>query len=325
MRTQLSSQTSILVTGAGGFAGSHLVELLQSHGFQNIFVTTYSSSKFLNQRLSSSFIFQGDLTDYSFTQSVIQQAQPQVIFHLAALSTVYDSVDKAKLMLTTNTVLQYNLLEAIRHHTPQARVLAICSANQYGLVKPEEVPISENQPFRPLNPYAVSKLSQEYLAYQYYLSYKLDVIRLRAFNHTGERQTPNFVIPAFAKQIAEIEAGLKPPVIKVGNLEAIRDFTYVGDMVKAYLLAAEKGNSGAVYNLGSGHGVKIQALLDKLIKLAQVKIEIEPDPDRLRPSDVPILIADNSKFVQLTGWQLTTSLDEMLLKVLNYWRQQIKI
>ncbi len=325
MRTQLSSQTPILVTGAGGFAGSHLVELLQSHGFQNIFVTTYSSSKFLNQRLSSSFIFQGDLTDYSFTQSVIQQAQPQVIFHLAALSTVHDSVDKAKLMLTTNTVLQYNLLEAIRHHTPQARVLAICSANQYGLVKPEEVPISENQPFRPLNPYAVSKLSQEYLAYQYYLSYKLDVIRLRAFNHTGERQTPNFVIPAFAKQIAEIEAGLKPPVIKVGNLEAIRDFTYVGDMVKAYLLAAEKGNSGAVYNLGSGHGVKIQALLDKLIKLAQVKIEIEPDSDRLRPSDVPILIADNSKFVQLTGWQLTTSLDEMLLKVLNYWRQQIKI
>ncbi len=314
----------ILVTGAGGFVGSHLVELLLKKAEYQVYAAVYSANRFISDLLPQSQIFIGDLTDYSFVANLIQETQPEIIFHLAALATVHNSVDKAKQMLTTNTVLQYNLLEAVRRHASKARLLAICSANQYGLVKESEVPISEDQPFRPLNPYAVSKLAQEYLAYQYHLSYSLDIIRLRAFNHTGERQTPNFVIPAFAKQIAEIEAGLHPPTIRVGNLEAIRDFTYVGDMVQAYLSAAEKGASGEVYNLGSGRGVKIQTILDKLLQLAQVKIEIKPDPDRLRPSDVPVLIADNSKFVQLTGWQPTTSLDETLLKVLNYWRQQLK-
>ncbi len=314
----------VLITGAAGFAGSHLLEFLTSQSKFEVYASIYHSNNLVSQLLPQSQIFVGDLTDYSFAEKLIQQTQPNLIFHLAALASVHDSVDKAKLMLTTNTVLQYNLLEAVRRHVPQARFLAICSANQYGLVKENEVPISENQPFRPLNPYAVSKLAQEYLAYQYHLSYHLDVIRLRAFNHTGERQTPHFVIPAFAKQIAEIEAGLHPPVIKVGNLQAIRDFTYVGDMVRAYLLAAEKGGSGGVYNVGSGKGIKIQTILDKLIQLSSVKIKVTKDPNRMRLSDVPVLIADNSKFTQLTNWQPTTSLDETLLKVLNYWRQQIK-
>ncbi len=314
----------VLVTGAGGFVGSHLLELLKSKANYQVFASIYKTSDFVTQLLPSSQIFVGDLTKFDFASTLIKQIQPDIIFHLAALATVHNSVDQAKLMLTTNTILQYNLLETVRQYAPKTRFLAICSANQYGLVKESEVPISEDQPFRPLNPYAVSKLSQEYLAYQYYLSYNLDIIRIRAFNHTGERQTPNFVIPAFAKQIAEIEAGLRSPIIQVGNLEAVRDFTYVGDIVEAYLLLAEKGQAGEVYNIGSGRGVKIQTILDKLIDLSSVKIKVEFDSKRLRPSDVPILISDISKFQRLSGWQPTTSIDEILQKVLNYWRQQLK-
>ena len=313
----------VLVTGAGGFVGSHLLEFLLRQANLEIYATVYRTNDFVIQLLPQSQIFVGDLTDYAFTQKLIQQTQPDLIFHLAALSTVHDSVAKAKQMLTANTLLQYNLLESVRHFSPKARFLTICSANQYGLVKETEVPISETQPFRPLNPYAVSKLSQEYLAYQYQLAYHLDIIRLRAFNHTGERQTPNFVVPALAKQIAEIEAGLQPPVLKVGNLEAIRDFTYVGDMVEAYFLASQQGVSGEVYNLGSGKGVKIQTILDHLLTLAKVEIKVIQDPQRLRPSDVPVLIADITKFQRLTGWQPKVDLTHLLKKVLNYWRQQI--
>lgn len=313
----------VLVTGAGGFVGGHLVKYLLAEKNYKVSTITYSENQLLNSLLPEKQIFQGDLTNYEFTKNLVEEIQPDLIFHLAALSTVQDSVEKAQKLLTTNTILQYNLLEAIKTHSPDSRLIAICSANQYGLVDEKNIPIDENTSFNPLNPYAVSKISQEYLALQYHHSYDLELVRLRPFNHTGERQTANFVIPAFAKQITQIEKGEKDPVIKVGNLEAVRDFTDVKDMIKAYLLAAKKCKNGQVYNIGSGKGISIQEILDILLAKAKTEIKVEKDPERMRSSDVPRLIADAQKFKNQTGWKPEIPIENTLERILNYWRKNI--
>lgn len=314
---------NVLITGAGGFAGSHLLELILESGLYKPYVTTYENSDFLTKLLPTEQIFQGDLTDYQFTEKLIIQSKPDYIFHLAALSIVENSVEKAQLVLTSNLVLQYNLLEAVKNHAPHARFIAVCSANEYGKVEDSEVPISEDAPLRPLNPYAVSKISQEYLSLQYHYSYGLDVVILRPFNHTGERQIDSFVIPSLAKQIAQIELG-RQDSLTIGNLEAVRDFTDVKDMVKAYLLAAEKGVAGEVYNIGSGTGYTVQEILDMLIKLSSKEINIVQDDAKMRPSDVPTLIADNAKFSNLTGWNPEINIQATLERVLNYYREELK-
>jgi GDP-4-dehydro-6-deoxy-D-mannose reductase len=188
------------------------------------------------------------------------------------------------------------------------------------MVHPDELPIRETNPLRPLSPYAVSKVGQDLLGYQYWMSWKLDCVRTRGFNHEGPRRGPVFVSSDFAKQIADIEKRRRPPVISVGNLEARRDFTDVRDMVRAYWLALEKCEPGEVYNICSGKAWTIRAVLDFLLSRTEAKIEVRMDPARLRPSDVPVLLGDNSKFVKTTGWQPTIPFERTLQDMLDYWR-----
>lgn len=321
----------VLITGAGGFVGSYLIKELLSQGIKEIYASIYSPSSDLpagkagiSGLLPADHIIAGDLTKYEDAETLIKTSQPDTIFHLASLSVVGTSVKEAGRVLTSNTLLQYNLLEAVKHNSPRARVIAICSANEYGLVKESEVPINESQPFRPLNPYAVSKIAQEMLALQYFYSYGLDIVILRAFNHTGPGQTEHFVVPALARQFASIERGDKTGVIEVGNLATARDFTDVRDIVKGYILAAEKCVSGEVYNIGSGNVVTVQEILASLQRMVTVKVEIKADEGRVRSSDVPILLADNRKFVDLTGWQTTISFSQTLSDVLEYYRNNLK-
>jgi GDP-4-dehydro-6-deoxy-D-mannose reductase len=200
------------------------------------------------------------------------------------------------------------------------KIQIACSSEEYGHVEPHEVPIKETNPLRPLSPYAVSKVAQDYLGYQYYKSYGLHVIPTRTFNHTGPRRGENFVTSNFSKQIAEIEKGKKPPVLYVGNLSAKRDFTDVRDVVRAYWLALEKGEPGETYNIASGFCVTIKEMLDLLLSFSQVDIEVKEDPSRLRPSDVGILLGDYDKFHQKTGWKPEIPFEKTMEDLLNYWR-----
>jgi GDP-4-dehydro-6-deoxy-D-mannose reductase len=205
------------------------------------------------------------------------------------------------------------------------RIQIAGSSEEYGMVYENEIPIKETNPLRPLSPYAVSKVAHDLLGYQYYKSYKLYIVRTRGFNHSGPRRGEVFVESNFPKQIAEIEKGLKEPVIHVGNLEAKRDFTDVRDMVRGYWLSLEKCDPGEVYNICSGRAFKIKEVLDILLSLSKVKVEVKQDPTRMRPSDVPILLGDHTKFSEKTGWQPTIPFEKTLEDILNYWRSYYRL
>ncbi len=315
-----------LITGVTGFAGSHLAEyLLAEHPDVEIHGTYRWRSRTENIRGFKERIrlHDGELRDYSSMRNVLEAVKPDWIFHLAAQSYVPASWTAPSDTLTTNITGQTNLFEAIRDLELDPVVQIACSSEEYGLVRPEETPIVETNALRPLSPYAVSKVAQDLLAYQYFQSYGMKVIRTRGFNHTGPRRGPVFVTSNFARQIASIEAGLQEPVIRVGNLEAVRDFTDVRDMVRAYWLAVTKGRPGEVYNIASGFGITIRELLNRLLALSSAQVKIEVDPDRLRPSDVEILIGDCSKFHQDTGWKPQISLEKTLSDTLDFWRDRL--
>ena len=204
-------------------------------------------------------------------------------------------------------------------------VLVIGSSDEYGLVTPDDLPVAETTPLRPNNPYAVSKIAQDYLGYQYFLSHRLPVIRLRPFNHTGPRQSTGFVVPDFAKQIAEVEAGLRPPVLRVGSLAARRDFTDVRDIVRGYEMVARLGEPGEVYNLGSGRAYAIEDILAMLLEMSRVPVRVERDPGRFRPSDIPAVVSDCTKVRERTGWAPKMPISQTLREVLEYWRPRVKV
>ena len=322
----------VLITGITGFAGSHLADfILEQHPGVEVHGTKRwrSDDRNIRHLHSRVHLHECDIKDAHNVDAVIARVRPDRIFHLAAQSFVPTSWESPAETLGTNIVGQANLFEAVRklktaEYNPVIQIA--CSSEEYGLVHPGEVPIKETNPLRPLSPYAVSKVGQDYLGYQYYKSYGLRVIRTRAFNHSGPRRGEVFVDSNFAHQIAAIEAGQQEPQIKVGNLDAIRDFTDVRDMVEAYWLATERGEPGEVYNIASGKGVTIREMLDRLIGLSTAKgIEVVADPARMRPSDVPVLIGDAAKLRQLTGWSpkrdyLTVTLPDTLA----YWREQLK-
>jgi GDP-4-dehydro-6-deoxy-D-mannose reductase len=206
----------------------------------------------------------------------------------------------------------------------KARLLVVASNEVYGQVRSDQLPVTEDEPLRPDNPYGVSKVAQDVMALQYHLSHGVDVLRIRAFNHIGPRQGASFVAASFAKQIAEIEAGLREPVLWVGNLEVQRDFTDVVDVVRAYALLMERGRSGEAYNVGTGQAYSISYLLEVLLKLTTIIISIKPDPTRMRPSDVPIIYADNNKLRLQTAWEPIYKFEESLQRVLDYWREEVK-
>jgi len=312
-----------LVTGAGGFVGKHLLRHLSGATAWELYGNALHRHD--DPDLSGVRWLTFDLTDRGQTAEGVAQAQPDFVFHLAAQSNVQRAFADPQATLVNNVVSQLNLLDALRASAPEARIMITGSSEQYGLVRPEDIPIDEHTPFRPNNPYAVSKIAQDALALQYFLSYGQQNIRVRPFNHIGPGQTEAFVTAAFARQVALIEAGLQEPVIYVGNLQADRDFTDVRDMVRAYLLAVTRGEPGEVYNIGSGRGYPIQWVLDTLVGMSTVQVEVREDPARMRPSDIPSLVCDPSRFHERTGWQPEIPLEQTLHDILDYWREQVRL
>lgn len=315
-----------LITGITGFAGSHLAEyLLSEHPDVEVFGLYRWRSRMENiqgvrDRVT---LLEADLRDYPSMTRALKRSRPDYVFHLAAQSFVPTSWSAPVDTMTTNANGQLNLFESILALELDPVIQIACSSEEYGLVHPDEVPISEDNELRPLSPYAVSKMAQDYLGYQYFQSYGLKVVRTRGFNHTGPRRGDVFVTSNFAKQIAEIEAGVREPVIRVGNLEAVRDFTDVRDMVRAYWLAVTKGKPGEAYNIATGRGITIQDLLDRLLSFSEVEVKVEQDPERMRPSDVVRLVGDSTKFRRDTGWEPKVPLEQTLRDTLQYWRDRV--
>ena len=313
-----------LITGITGFAGSHLAEyILAEQPGVEVFGTFRWRSRMDNvEHLDGRIrLVEADLRDYTSMHRALEISQPDVIFHLAAQSFVPSSWNAPNDTIVTNVTGQTNLFEAIRALKLDPVVQLACSSEQYGLVHPEEAPIKETNPLRPLSPYAVSKVAQDYLGYQYFQSYGLKAVRTRGFNHTGPRRGQVFVTSNFCSQVAAIELGLQEPVIRVGNMEAIRDFTDVRDMVRAYWLAVTKAKPGEVYNIATGKGIHIREMLDLVLSFSRVEVKTEVDPARLRPSDVEILIGDSSKFRADTGWEPRIPFEQTVRDLLDYWRK----
>jgi GDP-4-dehydro-6-deoxy-D-mannose reductase len=312
------SQRRILITGAGGFVGKHLLKELQTEPGNELFASVYHATSDLTDLIPSDHLYPGDLTDYAVTESLIKAVQPDLIYHLAALSVVQHSAAQATKIMADNTTLSYNVLEATRVHAPHARVIAISSGNIYGQVSSPH-PLDESTPLRPLNAYAVSKISQEMLALEYHLAHAQDVVILRPFNHTGVGQTTDFVIPMLVRQFVAIERGAEP-VIHVGNTTAVRDFTDVTDMVKAYHRAATCCLPGEIYNIGSGVGHTISEVIEILEKKTGRQVTQITDPDKVRVGDVPVLIADAKKFREATGWFPTVPFEMTISRILEAYR-----
>ncbi len=312
----------VLVTGVTGFAGSHLVDYMLTRNDCEIFGIQRWRSPLDNilHVLDKITLVECDLRDASSTRDTLERIRPDWIFHLAAQSFVPTSWSAPTESLTTNVLGELNLFEAVRRIGLPCRIQLACSSEEYGMVHEDELPIRETNPLRPLSPYAVSKVAQDMLGYQYWMSWKVDSVRTRGFNHEGPRRGPVFVASDFAKQIADIEKGRKAPVLHVGNLEARRDFTDVRDMVRAYWLALEKCEPGEVYNICRGQAWSIQQVLDLLLGMTKAKIEVRQDRMRLRPSDVPVLIGDRTKFTKATGWEPAIPFEQTLRDMLDFWR-----
>jgi len=316
----------VLITGITGFAGSHLAEyILANHPDADIFGIVRWRSRMDNILAIRDKIklIEGDIKDQVSLRAALAEAKPDLIFHLAAQSFVPTSWTAPAETFAINAIGEINLFEAIRSLGQNPKIHVAGSSEEYGQVFSDEIPMKETNPLRPLSPYAVSKVAQDLLAFQYHKSYGLRTVRTRGFNHTGPRRGDVFVTSSFAKQIAEIEKKRRPPVVSVGNLEAKRDFSDVRDMVRAYWLALDRGVEGEVYNIGRGQAFAMKEVLDLLMSLSRARMEVKVDPARLRPSDVPVLLSDSSKFMGLTGWRPMIPFKQTILDLLNYWRERV--
>ena len=313
-----------LVTGSGGFAGGHLAEYLLHHTDWQVAGLDLVEGRSAAWRDQMTLRVGDMLTDLPRLAALFAEIRPDYVFHLAAQAFVPSSWADPWNTLANNIRGQLNVLLAAIGLGTMPRVLVIGSAEEYGAVTAADLPIDEDTPLRPTSPYAVSKVSQDALGYQYFASHKLPVVRVRPFNHIGPAQSPAFVTSDFAKQIAEAEVGLREPILRVGNLEGRRDFSDVRDIVRAYHLALTLGEPGEVYNLGAEQSYSIRQILDILLSLSRVKLTVEQDPKRLRPADIPDLVADCSKIRARTGWRTTITVEQSLNDILEYWRGQIK-
>jgi len=312
-----------LITGITGFAGGHLAQTLLDQG-DEVFGMARDAGQgltHLSREIRPAII---DMRDPIAVDTLLRETQPDAIYHLAGQAFVPLAWADPWMTLENNIRPQLHILQAMVRQKSRARLLIVASNEVYGRVRTDELPVKEDTPLRPNNPYGVSKVAQDILGLQYFLSHGVDVIRVRAFNHIGPRQSPVFVAASFAKQLAEIEAGLIEPVLRVGNLEAKRDFTDVRDVMRAYALLVQHGDSGEAYNVGTGEAHSIQSLLDILLSYTNVKVKVEMDPTRMRPSDVPVIYADNSKLRAKTSWTPACKFEDSLHQVLDYWREEVK-
>ncbi len=312
----------ILITGVSGFAGPHLVRhIAGTKPDHEIWGLVWAGDRAAPP--NSVRPIEGDITDVSSLAAAFSSARPDIVFHLAAASSVAGSWKEAGWFLEVNAIGTANLLEAVRANGNTTRVVVASTGEIYGAVPAEHQPINEDAPLEPISPYAASKAAQDLVTAQYFHGHGLDTVRLRLFNHTGPGRPPQFAASSFARQLARIERGLDPPRLTVGNLDAIRDFTDVRDVARAYWLAATDGIAGGVYNVCSSQGTSIRRVLEILIEASGVEVEIEEDPGRLRTADIPQLVGDNSRFTDLTGWRPEIPLGQTLGDLLDWWRHQI--
>jgi len=315
-----------LITGITGFVGSHLAEYLLAIDVEVSGTIRWRSRTENIEHIKNEItLVEGDVRDAYSMRSVVDKTQPDYVFHLAGQTFVPTSWHAPVETFITNVIGTMNLLEAVRKSNCDPVIHIAGSSEEYGLVHPDELPIKETNPLRPMSPYGVSKVAQDLLSRQYHMSYGLKVVVTRAFNHTGPRRGDTFVTSNFAKQIVEIQKGLREPVIYVGNLNAQRDFSDVRDIVRAYWLAVNKGEYGEVYNICSEKVRTIQSILDLLLSISPVSnIHVKQDPSRMRPSDVNILRGDCSKFRKKTGWEPEIPFEKTVRALLDYWVRRLE-
>lgn len=317
--------TKALVTGATGFSGSHLVDHLLELGL-DVYITVRHRSKTENIEHFRHKItmINADIRDGYSLQKVMRDIKPYYMFHLAGQSFVGESWNSPLETLSTNILGCANILEAVKMLENDCRVHIAGSSEEYGYVLPDEMPITETNPLRPMSPYGVSKVAQDLLGQQYYKSYRIPIIITRGFNHTGPRRGYIFASTNFARQLVQIEKGIREPIMYVGNLETQRDYTDARDMAHAYWLAITKGEPGEVYNVCSEKCIRIGDMLQIIMEICHTTdVEIRTDENLLRPSDVPILLGSCAKFRAQTGWAPLYSFRETLESLVNYWRDRI--
>ncbi len=313
----------ILITGITGFVGGYLATHLMQEGATELYGVDRHAKRLLPELKDVTTCFVGDLQSEVFVKDVLQHVKPDAIYHLAGQPFVPTAWSNPWETIQLNVLPQLNLLKGLVELELETRFLSVTSGKVYGQAFAERIPFTEEMHLRPDNPYDLSKVTEDLMALQYYLSHKLHIIRARPFNHIGPRQTPRFVAASFAQQIAQAEAGARPPVINVGNLTAARDFTDVRDVVRAYSLLIKDGRPGEAYNIGSGKAVTIQHILDILLSMSKVDIQVEQDPARLRPVDQPVSYGSIKKITQHVGWRPTIPLKQTLRDILGYWREQV--
>lgn len=322
--TTPSEPNRILITGYSGFVGRYLAPLCHARypeaalfGMSHEIPRGERGAPYLT-------VLDGDIRDREQVRQILARARPDWIIHLAGQASVAESWKHPDVTLAINAGGAVNLLEEVHVAGLRPRIVLVGSAEEYGAVAPGDNPVSEQQQLLPVNPYAVSKAAQDLFGYQYYASYGLPIMRVRAFNHFGPFQPPAFAIASFARQIALIEDGRMEPIVRVGNLTAQRDFLSVRDVVQAYIAIAASGRAGEAYNVGSGTPTAVEKILELLVAQATVPITVRVDADLFRPVDVPVVYADTSRLRHDTGWQPAVSLLDALAETLNYWRQQIR-
>lgn len=314
----------VLITGADGFVARHLIAHLREQNPSDeitALVWDKSPQEAWPSESPGLRVVPIELRDAEQVRTIIKETRPAVIYHLAAASSVQQSWENPTLIFQTNIFGQLHLLEASRALTQAPRVIIASSGEIYGREGHGGQPIAESAPLRPRSPYALSKATQDLQARQYHEVFGMPTIRLRLFNHTGPGRPSNFVSSDFARQIAEIEAGIRPPVMRVGDLSVARDFSDVRDVARAWRLAADSGEPGEAYNVCSGRATRIGELLEILLDLSEVKIGVEVDPERLRPGEIPVILGDPTRFKEATGWEPTIPLEQTLSDLLNYWRE----
>ena len=318
-----SKRSRVLVTGAAGFVASHLGEICAERDDLELVGLQRPTS--VTRALPPGFVagVEADLLDQEGLKAAVEQARPDTIIHLAGQSSVHESYRNPGGTLLANILGTQHLLFAAERASVR-RVLVVGSADEYGDVRPEDVPLREDRPLAPLSPYAVSRVAQGALCAEFARRKTVEIVRTRTFPHTGKRRGAVFAESSFARQIAEIEIERAPPVIHVGNLDAIRDFSDVREVIHAYLLLLERGESGATYNVCSGKGVAMRDILAALVTLGRVRVEIQVDPERLRPSDLPVLVGDPSRLRSATGFAPSGQLDRALADLLADWRSAVE-